>query len=206
MTEPLTQQQLDEIAARAQAATPGPWEEHAAYGPDFYANVSGPYLRGVGTLNFGDGEDAEADREFVKHAREDVAALLAEVHRLRAQVAAVTALCDAAEKQATRWEHPLPVPEWVTAVRQAIQEPAEESHVVADDSDDPEHIDDCPGCETETGTGQCGARHHRYPETVCTEPASHYRRDVDSHAGTLILDGRQAGAAVWDEPAPLPSV
>ncbi|MGA5767396.1 hypothetical protein ACPC36_07930 [Streptomyces pseudogriseolus] len=25
-------------------------------------------------------------------------------------------------------------------------EPAEETHVVADDSDDPEHIDDCPGC------------------------------------------------------------
>lgn len=27
-----------------------------------------------------------------------------------------------------------------------LNPPAEESHVVADDSDDPEHIDDCPGC------------------------------------------------------------
>lgn len=27
---------------------------------------------------------------------------------------------------------------------------AEETHVVADDSDDPEHIDDCPGCDTDT--------------------------------------------------------
>ena len=25
-------------------------------------------------------------------------------------------------------------------------DPDEETHVVADDSDDPEHVDDCPGC------------------------------------------------------------
>ncbi|MBL3664468.1 hypothetical protein JL475_00210 [Streptomyces sp. M2CJ-2] len=31
--------------------------------------------------------------------------------------------------------------------------PAEEAHVVADDSDDPEHVDDCPGCEAFTLTG-----------------------------------------------------
>jgi hypothetical protein len=30
---------------------------------------------------------------------------------------------------------------------------AEETHVVADDSDDPEHVDDCPGCEAFTLTG-----------------------------------------------------
>ena len=30
--------------------------------------------------------------------------------------------------------------------------PAEETHVVADDSDDPEHVNDCPGCETATPT------------------------------------------------------
>lgn len=84
MTDQPTRQQLDEIAARASKATPGPWEEHDDYGPHFYAYLRGPYLRGVGTLNFGDGEDAAADREFVKHAREDVDALLAEVRRLRA--------------------------------------------------------------------------------------------------------------------------
>jgi hypothetical protein len=32
---------------------------------------------------------------------------------------AVYAVCDAAEKQAARWEHPLPVPEWVALVRNA---------------------------------------------------------------------------------------
>ncbi|WP_432136797.1 helix-turn-helix domain-containing protein [Streptomyces sp. bgisy154] len=48
----------------------------------------------------------------------------------------------------------------------------------------------------------CGTPHHRHPETVCTEPAGHYIRDRDPHAGPLILDGRQRGAAAWDEPAP----
>jgi len=32
-------------------------------------------------------------------------------------------------------------------------EAAEETHVVADDSDDPEHVDDCPGCEAFTLAG-----------------------------------------------------
>ncbi|GGW81994.1 hypothetical protein [Streptomyces griseoloalbus] len=27
-----------------------------------------------------------------------------------------------------------------------VEPAAEEAHVVADDSDDPEHVDDCPGC------------------------------------------------------------
>lgn len=87
MTDRLTDQQHADIEARAEAATPGPWEEHTQYGPHFYAYLRGPYLRGVGTLNFGDGEDAEADREFVLHARSDVPALLAELRRLKAELA-----------------------------------------------------------------------------------------------------------------------
>ncbi|KAB1979253.1 hypothetical protein [Streptomyces triticiradicis] len=35
---------------------------------------------------------------------------------------------------------------------------AEETHVVADDSDDPEHTDDCPGCEAFTLTGHRAAK------------------------------------------------
>jgi hypothetical protein len=88
MTQPLD---LDQIEARANAATPGPWEEYPEYGAHFYAYLRGPYLRGVGTLNFGDGEDAEADREFVKHAREDVAAMADEIRRLRAELATARA-------------------------------------------------------------------------------------------------------------------
>lgn len=49
-------------------------------------------------------------------------------------------------------------------------------------------------------TDQCGTPHHHYPETLCTEPPGHYRPDRDSHAGPLIIDGRECGAAVWDEP------
>ncbi|GHH30060.1 hypothetical protein [Streptomyces rubradiris] len=40
-------------------------------------------------------------------------------------------------------------PERATALRENLAGPdEEETHVVADDSDDPEHVDDCPGCET----------------------------------------------------------
>lgn len=46
----------------------------------------------------------------------------------------------------------------------------------------------------------CGQPHYRYPETLCAEPAGHYVRDRDPHAGPLIIDGRQRGAAAWDEP------
>ncbi|HLU97778.1 MAG TPA: hypothetical protein VKZ89_13140 [Thermobifida alba] len=50
-------------------------------------------------------------------------------------------------------------------------------------------------------TGQlCGASHHRYSETLCTEPAGHYRPERDPHAGPLIIDGRERGGAAWDEP------
>jgi hypothetical protein len=46
----------------------------------------------------------------------------------------------------------------------------------------------------------CGAPHHLYPDTLCTEPAGHYRRDRDPHAGPLIVGGRERGGAAWDEP------
>jgi len=36
---------------------------------------------------------------------------------------------------------------------------AEEAHVVADDSDGPEHVDDCPGCEAFTLTGHIAETH-----------------------------------------------
>lgn len=78
---------LDAIAARAAAATPGPWAPYPAYGPNFWANATGLQLRGIGDLNFGDGEEAAADEEFVRHAREDVDTLLAEVRRLRDELA-----------------------------------------------------------------------------------------------------------------------
>lgn len=46
----------------------------------------------------------------------------------------------------------------------------------------------------------CRAPHHQHPETLCTQPPSHYRRDTNPHAGPLIIRGRQCGSAAWDEP------
>ncbi|MFB7219381.1 hypothetical protein [Streptomyces sp. NPDC056227] len=87
--EAIAEQRLTEILARANAATPGPWEECPSYGKHFYAYLGGSYLRGVGTLEFGDGEDADADRAFTLHAREDIPTLVAEVVALRARVTEV---------------------------------------------------------------------------------------------------------------------
>lgn len=84
-SQPLTDAQLADIRARAETATDGPWERYEKYGPNFFACTSGSYLRGVGTFNFGDGTDADADEQFVTHAVEDVRALLAEVERLKGQ-------------------------------------------------------------------------------------------------------------------------
>lgn len=50
----------------------------------------------------------------------------------------------------------------------------------------------------------CGQPHYDYPETLCTQPAGHYRRDRDPHAGPLIIDGRERGGAAWDEPEEQP--
>src|SRR5690606_21523185 len=100
--ERLSIDRIAEIQQRVNAATPGPWEEHAAYGENFYAYLGGPYLRGVGTLNFGDGDDAEADKALTVNAREDIRALLAELFTVRAELRVargrVAELEDAAQK------------------------------------------------------------------------------------------------------------
>jgi len=61
---------------------------------------------------------AELEAELKKYVGVEptVADELAYVNRC---LNAVYAVCDAAEKQATRWENPLPVPEWVALVRNA---------------------------------------------------------------------------------------
>ncbi|MCX5253572.1 hypothetical protein OOK27_05215 [Streptomyces canus] len=97
---------LDEIAARAEAATRGPW---GFYDGDNYAEVAADMqVTSPGSCNYRervarlededywddqehDGDDEErapeqmaANAAFIAHAREDVPALLAEVRRLRA--------------------------------------------------------------------------------------------------------------------------
>ena len=83
--EPATALDLDAIEARANAATSGPWEvEAAAVVCDRYEDerpgVCGPHDVDWPLL----AEDAE----FIAHARTDVPALVAEVRRLRAALAA----------------------------------------------------------------------------------------------------------------------
>nr|BEK68813.1 hypothetical protein KPHV_60400 [Kitasatospora purpeofusca] len=135
---------LDAIQARCDAATDGPWTLHDALDGDGFPGhlwvVENP-ADGPGDhhamINIGTRDDAE----FIARAREDVPALLARVSQLEAERAlyvgveptiaeemaelkrgffAAHEVCDAAEKQALRWEHPLPVPEWVAAVRAAL--------------------------------------------------------------------------------------
>lgn len=95
---------LAAIAARANAATPGPWEPCPEYGPNFYAYFGGSHLQLIGDISFGEGEQADADREFVLHARTDVPALLARVAELEAQAATTRAeAIQAAKLEVVGW-------------------------------------------------------------------------------------------------------
>lgn len=89
MTDRLTPERETEIAARAEAATPGPWTvaleqcdcrdglcSHGTY-------VSSIYSGGVLRTEFGDFPNE--DWRFTIHAREDVPALLAELNAVRAE-------------------------------------------------------------------------------------------------------------------------
>ena len=178
--QPLTDQQLDDIDARAKAATPGPWGVYE-YGGGTKLDIAADLQdtgcgyrarREIASLEDEpldndpthrewtaeeDWAQVQADAAFVAAARTDVPALVDEIRRLRDQMAAVTELLDQQELAARAFD--VPLPEWITAVRHAIEHKpvAEETHVVADDSDDPEHVDDCPGCEAFTLPGHVAA-------------------------------------------------
>jgi hypothetical protein len=91
---PLTLQQLDEIQARAQAATPGPWTTD---GWEIYQGAeedSPNLLTWVGeTCRADDYDGSRRDAEFIAHARTDVPALLDELKQARAAIARVRRLC-----------------------------------------------------------------------------------------------------------------
>ncbi|WP_108990410.1 hypothetical protein [Streptomyces coelicoflavus] len=89
MTDRLTSQQLADITARAEAATPGPWCTDAweiYQGTEYQPGLSqwiGETCRGTTSP-----EQDRADAAFVAAARTDVPALLAEVRRLQDDLAA----------------------------------------------------------------------------------------------------------------------
>lgn len=82
---------------------------------------------------------------------------------------AVYAVCDAAEKQATRWENPLPVPEWVVLVRNAadgvtINAPALPPVPQQRQSEDA-HTSELPTIPRQT-TGRC-PQGHTFEDCTC---------------------------------------
>lgn len=97
--EPLTAEQLAAIKARADAATTGPWVDKLRdfEGVDGYGLESHPTVEANGKTvcifyeREIDDDNDEADATFIASAREDIPALLAEVERLRTDVARLRA-------------------------------------------------------------------------------------------------------------------
>jgi hypothetical protein len=105
MSAPLTSERLAEIQARADAATPGPWQWRISRRTrDYLLQTAGwdivmgfarwgrdsaqPEFNIDGLLHRGtDLDQPHPDAEFIAAARKDVADLLAEVSRLRANAA-----------------------------------------------------------------------------------------------------------------------
>ncbi|MFE1205681.1 hypothetical protein ACFW5V_28755 [Streptomyces sp. NPDC058762] len=89
-SQPLTEQQLAAIQARADAATPGPWGTYRGLNARYTVQAR-PRTTRNGMENDGDiatlptdrtDADSYANARFLAHAREDVPALLAEIQRL----------------------------------------------------------------------------------------------------------------------------
>ena len=77
----MTEEQLREIKARTNAATPGPWRAHqgVVYSDATIAN----FCYGGTSRQTVTRAEMECNTEFVAEARTDVALLLAEIERLR---------------------------------------------------------------------------------------------------------------------------
>ena len=99
----MTEQELEQIEARANAATPGPWTGDRSDGTIKYKMLGGEnhnfVILDVDHKNNSSGfytedyipyEQCTANEEFVKHARTDIPALIAEVRRLEADLEHVT--------------------------------------------------------------------------------------------------------------------
>ncbi|MFF7130353.1 hypothetical protein [Streptomyces sp. NPDC008240] len=124
--------------------------------------------------------DQQLDEIVTMPSAEDIDTLVAEVRRLHAELAAARAttlreaagVADGATNLFTDSDEGAAAAGALEglAIRfrrmaDAAQPPAEESHVVADDSDDPEHVDDCPGC-----TGPCGHDDYHDPHEWADRP------------------------------------
>lgn len=94
---PLGDERLAGIREREQAATPGPW---VTDGAELYQGEVGAVFPWVGEfLNIGDLPQSYANAAFAAHAREDVRVLLAEVARLRDELAETNKALAAGDKE-----------------------------------------------------------------------------------------------------------
>lgn len=121
-----TRRRLAEIKGDASAATSGPWKTNGSVITTADGDVLGA---------FSGGKWDQTNAQFAATARTNVPWLVEQLERyvgmeptrdeemayLGRCLDAVLAVCDQAEKQATRWENPLPVPEWVETVRKAVE-------------------------------------------------------------------------------------
>lgn len=118
--EPMSDERLAEIRARAAHATPGPWKCWNAFNLNYamgdrrgqpsrdvaMARLGPDASVGVGvtsTIAHGDIRMLSDDAEFIAHAREDIPALLAEVERMRAREEAVMTFAEFVAGQRPEW-------------------------------------------------------------------------------------------------------
>lgn len=87
MSEPMTDERLAEIEARANAATPGPWPTPAEAGDPYDERIPVDH-EGCQVWPWGSSDDME----FAYKARADVPDLIAEVRRLNVALTAAKAL------------------------------------------------------------------------------------------------------------------
>ena len=132
----MTQPDIEQIQARAEAATPGPWKMWNGWGPlinvepELMAcervgpDYEGGFVPGEGAVDI---YASRADFEFVAAAREDIPALLAAIDGLTAENAKLTEVVDvAAECYNARLDSDMPVPWWrlkfaLDALTKAVQ-------------------------------------------------------------------------------------
>lgn len=78
--ERLTPAQLEAIRERVEKATAGPWEYNAKIDSITAEDDYGSFI-------IADDTETVVDAEFIAHAREDIPKLLAEIERLRKEIA-----------------------------------------------------------------------------------------------------------------------
>lgn len=86
----MTNEDIAGIEARANAASPGPWDERRigrlgnGDGESQHEQLCTPDDIGVIMLEHDGSDEGNANAEFIAHARADIPRLIAEVRRLRA--------------------------------------------------------------------------------------------------------------------------